>query len=713
MDNTDWLDTWDAKIDAWESTVTAGVVAHLNRQERVVIEKLTGRKVRERYEPDGTHLEWVPLDEKAAATPAARSAAARRAWLTRRGLASVVPGSTPHTAAPSPIPAPSPHVSAPPVPAVPSAPAAARGVSATLTQAQLSARAQKAWATRRAKLGLPAVPPPAAVNALHQVAQTAPPAPAAPHVPAPAPAAPHVPSTPAPSHPFASTLAGMGAASTWNQHSTRRTKWIGNDPARREFANIAAEWIGDYGTVNNQQYLPIKDAAAALAGKARGKIANKATERKARILMDAAANGPKEPHLYRGVAYNDTELARLQVGSTFTEPLAAWSANRDISLGYGSLRTRGQRYASNPRKNIVLFELDDAHAVPISPLANSSTPAYFKGEEHLAGGQYEITSITTSKERPPWMSPAGPTPGPQTHTVTIVKVKQIARGFDPNQPGTLIKAAQADIELPGLDVPLLAGIRFTSADWEHADPAAVAEMLLGWIDEDDQPTVDETKAFFGDWVGERKIDLSAIFDPRAWIKALFADAFDWLFGITKDFGGYSVAGIAGARRFNPDDPAVRKAVETQAQRLADTVQTTASALELTLADGEAKGETIDELADRVRRVFELSREGRAPLIAATEVSNAANAAAMAAAMQTGLDLDKTWWTRRDERVRPAHKDVHGDRKSLDEPFMVGGFPMMFPGDPTAPPHLTINCRCALKPSPAIRPVKWAWIGGVR
>jgi hypothetical protein len=32
-----------------------------------------------------------------------------------------------------------------------------------------------------------------------------------------------------------------------------------------------------------------------------------------------------------------------------------------------------------------------------------------------------------------------------------------------------------------------------------------------------------------------------------------------------------------------------------------------------------------------------------------------------------------------------------------EPFMVGGYAMQYPGDESAPYHLTINCRCVLVP----------------
>lgn len=56
---------------------------------------------------------------------------------------------------------------------------------------------------------------------------------------------------------------------------------------------------------------------------------------------------------------------------------------------------------------------------------------------------------------------------------------------------------------------------------------------------------------------------------------------------------------------------------------------------------------------------------------------------------------KRWVTRRDNRVRPAHADADGQTVRHDLLFFVGGFPMAFPGDRTAPAALRANCRCAV------------------
>lgn len=54
---------------------------------------------------------------------------------------------------------------------------------------------------------------------------------------------------------------------------------------------------------------------------------------------------------------------------------------------------------------------------------------------------------------------------------------------------------------------------------------------------------------------------------------------------------------------------------------------------------------------------------------------------------------KMWVTRRDERVRDAHNAADTQTVPVDQPFTVGGYPMMHPGDRSAPAGLTVNCRC--------------------
>lgn len=72
-----------------------------------------------------------------------------------------------------------------------------------------------------------------------------------------------------------------------------------------------------------------------------------------------------------------------------------------------------------------------------------------------------------------------------------------------------------------------------------------------------------------------------------------------------------------------------------------------------------------------------------------------NGAADAAAESAGPDVVRTWVTRRDDRVRPAHKALHGKTLPAGTPYQIDGAQLRYPGDPFAPLALTINCRCRL------------------
>lgn len=120
--------------------------------------------------------------------------------------------------------------------------------------------------------------------------------------------------------------------------------------------------------------------------------------------------------------------------------------------------------------------------------------------------------------------------------------------------------------------------------------------------------------------------------------------------------------------------------------------TSMSSAQLAFAD-------MDALRDAVRASLDPDQyEGYLHRIAATEANLAVNAARhdlALAAYNSGATVQKTWKTRRDDQVRHAHREVQGVTVPFTAPFQVGGWPMMHPGDPTAPAELTSNCRCGV------------------
>ncbi|MDX3239371.1 phage minor head protein [Streptomyces sp. ME03-5709C] len=156
-------------------------------------------------------------------------------------------------------------------------------------------------------------------------------------------------------------------------------------------------------------------------------------------------------------------------------------------------------------------------------------------------------------------------------------------------------------------------------------------------------------------------------------------------------------------------PPLRTYVETTEHLLRAVGDRLADVATRELAAGLDAGETIDQLRARLRTAF--AREGaqlgdvREERIARTESARAWNHATLAAGQElSGPDrpLVKQWTTRRDSRVRDTHDRADGQLQLLDDPFTVGGVAMRYPGDPTAPPELVINCRCVLRLATADR-----------
>jgi len=150
--------------------------------------------------------------------------------------------------------------------------------------------------------------------------------------------------------------------------------------------------------------------------------------------------------------------------------------------------------------------------------------------------------------------------------------------------------------------------------------------------------------------------------------------------------------------FDVSQPWVREFLEGRANQLAGQVtQTTYDAITSALADGVDAGESIDDLADRVRHVFSVANDVRATTIARTEVISAYNGAATMGAAQLPADVvaGQEWIATRDSRTRDTHASADGQVVMVGQPFLVGGNQGAYPGDPSLPSDESINCRCTV------------------
>lgn len=122
---------------------------------------------------------------------------------------------------------------------------------------------------------------------------------------------------------------------------------------------------------------------------------------------------------------------------------------------------------------------------------------------------------------------------------------------------------------------------------------------------------------------------------------------------------------------------------------------------------EAEGRSLNVSAiDDMVRVY----QNRALLYRAIAISRTETMAALHEAQQQAMEqainsgavdpqaIGFIWRTAEDDRVRDIHEVMDGQRVALGEMFVDGnGNELEFPGDPTAPPETTINCRCWREP----------------
>jgi SPP1 gp7 family putative phage head morphogenesis protein len=116
-----------------------------------------------------------------------------------------------------------------------------------------------------------------------------------------------------------------------------------------------------------------------------------------------------------------------------------------------------------------------------------------------------------------------------------------------------------------------------------------------------------------------------------------------------------------------------------------------------LVDGILKGDSIPALAARIQGVFTQASRTRAEVIARTEVLSAYNGATYQSSQLLGSDViaGRKWLATEDARTRRTHREADGQVRIGEAPFSVGSSSMRYPGDPEAPAHEIIQCRCTM------------------
>lgn len=197
-------------------------------------------------------------------------------------------------------------------------------------------------------------------------------------------------------------------------------------------------------------------------------------------------------------------------------------------------------------------------------------------------------------------------------------------------------------------------------------------------------------------VATNTITVENVFDEEVWDKQLVDDIRPVLAGITADAARLITeqTGIP----VDMDSEEITKTTEEQVERVKKVNQNTkieiASAIliALALADDEDK---MGMLKAALLAIFMNLLSQRRRVIAEHEGQTAYNAGVFFGSKQVGA-VSKTWISNKDTKVRAEHRLLHGKAVDMADDFLVNGQPIRFPGDPLAPPSLTVNCRCRLK-----------------
>lgn len=117
-----------------------------------------------------------------------------------------------------------------------------------------------------------------------------------------------------------------------------------------------------------------------------------------------------------------------------------------------------------------------------------------------------------------------------------------------------------------------------------------------------------------------------------------------------------------------------------------------------VTQGIIQGESIEEVGERLTSELATSNAKKMDMFARTAVNGAQNAGRMDRlheAEEMGIEVRKKWLATLDNRTRDTHQALDGQEQPIDEPFVVDGMKIDYPGDPLAPPELVYNCRCTL------------------
>ena len=113
--------------------------------------------------------------------------------------------------------------------------------------------------------------------------------------------------------------------------------------------------------------------------------------------------------------------------------------------------------------------------------------------------------------------------------------------------------------------------------------------------------------------------------------------------------------------------------------------------------GILQGESMDKIAKRMMNVQEMNKTQaiRSARTIVTGAENKGRQDSYKRAEKDGIVMKREWIATNDSRTRHWHAELDGVEVDIDEPWVNEFGEIMFPGDPSADPANTYNCRCSM------------------
>ena len=113
--------------------------------------------------------------------------------------------------------------------------------------------------------------------------------------------------------------------------------------------------------------------------------------------------------------------------------------------------------------------------------------------------------------------------------------------------------------------------------------------------------------------------------------------------------------------------------------------------------GILQGESMDKIAKRMMNVQEMNKTQaiRSARTIVTGAENKGRQDSYKRAEKDGIVMKREWIATNDSRTRHWHAELDGVEVDVDEPWVNEFGEIMFPGDPSADPANTYNCRCSM------------------